>query len=179
MTRLGPERAPFRTRAQGKVCVWESDPTTRAGRGGPMQIGIFLLVFGALLLLQQAVPEVRTAGSALVLAIGSPHSSIKWPIDRGTGSSMRARSSRLLPAPRVLKGRPGSRADGLGALCFGIAFLFIGSVQAVTRGGLGWQVWSGVLSRWSGGVNVGRPGCRRAMSRPGSAGGPRPRAVRI
>ncbi|HYH92360.1 MAG TPA: hypothetical protein VD763_04295, partial [Candidatus Saccharimonadales bacterium] len=70
ITRLGPDsggRAP----SDGAVRVysWEWGPDD-ARRPGLPWIGIFLLVFGGLLLVQQVFPNARSLGSIIVLAVG-------------------------------------------------------------------------------------------------------------
>ena len=47
--------------------------------------------------------------------------------------------------------------DGLGTFSFGVAFLFIAAVRAVSGGGLGWQAWFGGLLALLGGVNMVTP----------------------
>ena len=44
-----------------------------------------------------------------------------------------------------------------GTFCFGVAFLFIAAVRAVSGGGLGWQLWFGGLLALIGGVNMASP----------------------
>ena len=70
VTNLGPNsggRAPGGPSA--RVYHWEWGPDD-ARRPGLPWIGIFLLVFGGLLLLQQVNPNARAAGSLIVLAVG-------------------------------------------------------------------------------------------------------------
>ncbi|MGZ8515555.1 MAG: hypothetical protein ACXW4H_07645 [Candidatus Limnocylindrales bacterium] len=128
---------------------WGSDD---ARRPGLPWIGIFLLVFGGLLLVQQAYPELESAGSLLVLAIGLAFL-VKWAIDRGSGSLYAGAIITALAAPGVIEAA-GVHADGLGTFCLGIAFLFIAAVRAVTRGGWGWQLWFGGLLALVGGVSM-------------------------
>ena len=51
----------------------------------------------------------------------------------------------------------GIDVDGLGTFCFGVAFLFIAVVRAVSGGGWGWQLWFGGLLALLGGVNMTNP----------------------
>jgi hypothetical protein len=155
VTRLGPDsggRLPGE--APVRVYHWEWGPD-EARRPGLPWIGIFLLVFGALLLIQQVYPEARSAGSIVVLAIGLAFL-IKWAIDRGTGSLYAGAIITALAAPGVLNAA-GIDVDGLGTFCFGLAFLFIGAVRAASGGGWGWQIWFGGLLALLGGANMASP----------------------
>ena len=121
--------------------------TSTAGSGVPTRTAgpgcrgsaIFLLVFGALLLIQQAFPQAQSAGSVVVLAVGLAFL-VKWAIDRGTGSLYAgAFLITALAVPGRARTRPGSAStvDGIGTFCFGVAFLFIAVVRAVQRRRLG------------------------------------------
>src|SRR6186997_3096004 len=155
VTNLGPESGG-RLPGQGgvKVYSWEWGPDESRRPGLPW-VAIFLVVFGVLLLIQQAYPEARTAGSAFVLALGLAFL-IKWAIDRGTGSLYAGAIITALAAPGVLNAA-GVDVDGLGTFCFGVAFLFIAAVRAVSGGGWGWQLWFGGLLALIGGVNIASP----------------------
>src|SRR6187551_464525 len=125
-----------------RVYTWEWGPD-QARRPGLPWIGIFLLVFGALLLIQQLFPGAEGIGSVLVLAIGLAFL-VKWAIDRGTGWLYAGAIITALAAPGLLNAA-GIEANGLGTFCLGIAFLFIAAVRAASGGGFGWQVWFGGL----------------------------------
>jgi hypothetical protein len=162
ITRLGPDsggRGPSEPGGPGAsggvhVYTWEWGPD-QARRPGLPWIGIFLLVFGALLLVQQLYPEARGAGSMVVLAIGLAFL-IKWAVDRGTGSLYAGAIITALAAPGVLNAA-GIDVDGLGTFCFGVAFLFIAAVRAVSGGGWGWQAVFGGLLVLLGGANMLTP----------------------
>jgi hypothetical protein len=130
---------------------WEWGPEGTRRPGLPW-IGIFLLVFGGLLLVQQAYPELKSAGSLLVLAIGLAFL-IRWAIARGSGSLYAGAIITALAAPGLLEAA-GVHADGLGSLSFGVAFLFIAAVRAASGGGWGWQLWFGGLLALVGGVSI-------------------------
>lgn len=155
VTRLGPDSGG-RGPQWGNVRVhrWEWGPDD-ARRPGLPWIGIFLLVFGGLLLVQQIYPELESAGSLLVLAIGLAFL-VRWAIDRGTGSLYAGAIVTALAAPGVLNAAA-IEADGLGTFSFGIAFLFIAAVRAVSGGGWGWQLWFGGLLALVGGVAISSP----------------------
>ena len=155
VTRLGPDsggRVPGTP--AGRAHVWEWGPD-QARRPGLPWIGVFLLVFGGLLLARELFPEARSLGSLVVLAVGIVFL-IKWAVDRGTGSLYAGAIITALAVPGVLT-EAGLDLDGLGTFCFGIAFLFIAAVRAATGGGVGWQAWFGGLLALLGGVNMISP----------------------
>ena len=155
VTRLGPDRGG-RPPGVGdaRVYHWEWGPEGSRRPGLPW-VGIFLLVFGGLLLVQQVYPEFESVSSAFVLAIGLAFL-VKWAIDRGTGSLYAGAIITALAAPGVLNAL-GLEADGLGTFSLGVAFLFIAAVRAATGGGWGWQVWFGGLLALVGLVAISSP----------------------
>ena len=155
VTNLGPDSGG-RSSGQGSVNYyrWEWGPDDSRRPGLPW-IAIFLVVFGVLLLIQQAYPQARGVGSAFVLAMGIAFL-IKWAIDRGTGSLYAGAIITALAAPGVLNAA-GVDVDGLGTFCFGVAFLFIAAVRAFSGGGWGWQLWFGGLLALLGGANMASP----------------------
>jgi hypothetical protein len=142
VTRLGPDSGGHGP-AEPTVRVYSWEWGSGAGRQpGLPWIGIFLLVFGGLLLIQQLFPEARALGSLLFVAIGLAFL-VKWAIDRGTGSLYAGAIITALAAPGLIEEAMNATYDGLGTLCLGIAFLFIAVVRAATSGGIGWQAWLG------------------------------------
>jgi hypothetical protein len=164
VTRLGPDSGgrpqSGSTGAGGpasqdvKVYTWEWGPG-QARRPGLPWIGIFLLTFGGLLLLQQVYPQFEAIGSIFILAIGLAFL-IKWAIDRGTGSLYAGALITALAAPEVINAL-GYDVDGLGTFCFGLAFLFIAAVRVASGGGWGWQAVIGGLLALLGLVNMTTP----------------------
>jgi hypothetical protein len=155
VTRLGPAsggRPPGSPEA--RLYTWEWGPD-QARRPGLPWIGIFLLVFGGLLLLQQVYPGAQSIGSVLVLAIGIAFL-IRWAFTRGTGSLYAGAIVTALAVPSALT-NAGLVREGLGMLSLGVAFLFIALVRATSGGGLGWQAWFGGLLAIIGGANVVQP----------------------
>jgi len=152
VTRLGPDSGG---RGPGEPVVryysWEWGPDD-ARRPGLPWIGIFLLVFGGLLLIQQLFPQFEALGSVLVLAVGLAFL-VKWAVDRGTGSLYAGAIITALAVPGLLNAA-GIEANGLSTFSLGIAFLFIAGVRAATGGGFGWQLWFGGLLALIGGVNI-------------------------
>jgi hypothetical protein len=139
---------------RGRAYAWEWGPDAGRRPGLPW-IGIFLLVFGGLLLVQQLVPQARSLGSLFVLAIGLAFL-IRWAMARGTGSLYAGAIITALAVPGVLASA-GVDLDGLGTFCFGVAFLFIAAVRYGSGGGIGWQAWFGGLLALLGGVNLLTP----------------------
>ena len=155
VTRLGPDsggRGP--TSNPPRVYSWEWGPD-QARRPGLPWIGIFLLVFGGLLLLQQLSPQSQSIGSVLGLAIGLAFL-IRWVISRGTGSLYAGAIITALAVPGALT-NAGIAHEGVGTLSLGVAFLFIALVRATSGGGIGWQAWFGGLLAIIGGVNLVQP----------------------
>jgi hypothetical protein len=130
---------------------WEWGPGD-ARRPGLPWIGIFLLVFGGLLLIQQVFPEFKALGSVVVLAIGLAFL-VKWVIDRGAGSLYAGAIISALAVPGLLNAA-GVEANGLSTFSLGVAFLFIAVVRAASGGGVGWQLSFGGLLALLGGVNI-------------------------
>ena len=153
VTRLPPNSGGYGP-GDVKVYTWEWGPD-QARRPGLPWIGIFLLIFGGLLLLQQLSPQFADLGSVFTLAIGLAFL-VKWAIDRGTGSLYAGAIITALAAPGVINAL-GYDVDGLGTFCFGLAFLFIAVVRAASGGGWGWQAIIGGLLALLGGVNMVTP----------------------
>ena len=155
VTRLPPDSGG-RDPGSGDSRVWTWEWGQEGGRRpGLPWVGIFLLVFGGLLLARELFPEARSLGSLVVLAVGIAFL-IKWAIDRGTGSLYAGAIITALAVPGVLTDA-GLALEGLGTFCFGVAFLFIAAVRAASGGGIGWQAWFGGLLALLGGVNMLSP----------------------
>jgi hypothetical protein len=152
VTRLGPDsggRMPGEQNVRVYQWEWGSDNEHRPGLPW---IGIFLLVFGGLLLLQQVFPQFAAVGSVIVLAIGLAFL-VKWVIDRGTASLYAGAIITALAVPGLLNAA-GIEANGLTTFSLGVAFLFIAVVRLATGGGIGWQVWFGGLLAVIGGAQI-------------------------
>lgn len=155
LTRLGPAnggRTPWA--GDARVYHWEWRPRD-ARRPGLPWVGVFLLVFGGLLLVQQLFPESESLGSVLVLAIGLAFL-VKWAIARSTGSLYAGAIITALAAPGLLNAA-GIEANGLTTFSLGIAFLSIAAVRGATGGGWGWQLWFGGLLALIGGASISSP----------------------
>ncbi len=155
LTRQGPkggDGAPGS--GSGRIYQWDWGPDGGRRPGLPW-IGIFLVVFGGLLLVQQLYPELEALGSVLVLAIGLAFL-IKWAANRGTGALYAGAIITALAVPGLVNAA-GVQANGLSTFSFGIAFLFIAAVRLATGGGTGWQLWFGGLLALVGGVSITSP----------------------
>ena len=119
--------------------------------------GIFLVVFGALLLLRLWFPALETAGSLLFLAVGVAFL-VSWLVNRGMGSLYLGSIIVALAAPDLLVAAGVPDQSGLGTLCLGLAFLFIALVRAMSNGGVGWQAGLGAILALIGASSFAIPG---------------------
>jgi hypothetical protein len=136
--------------------------TIDQGRGGPVRIygyqwgpdeqrrpglpwlGVFLVVFGALLVLERLFPQYRDLGDVFVLAAGLA-SLVVWAIRRGTVALYAGAFLTALALPGTLQGLGLASGPGWGTFCFGLAFLFIALVRYSRGGGWGWQAFYGSI----------------------------------
>lgn len=140
-----PLRGDVIDRGGYRAYSWEwSDVGGPRGHSRVPWFGIFLVVFGALLLLQQAFPVIETAGSLLFLAVGVAFLA-SWLINRGMGSLYLGAIITALAAPDLLAAAHVVSGPGVGTLCLGIAFLAIALVRAASRAGWGWQAVLGAI----------------------------------
>jgi hypothetical protein len=142
VTRIPPDEQ----RSSVTTYAWSWGPDEQRRPGLPW-IGIFLVVFGGLLLVEQALPQYRGLGNVVVLAAGLA-SLIAWAIRRGTVSLYAGAFLTALAAPGTYEAATGmDLGPGWGTFCFGLAFLFIAAVRAARGGGWGWQLmWGGILA---------------------------------
>ncbi|HKB28907.1 MAG TPA: hypothetical protein VKC59_07785 [Candidatus Limnocylindrales bacterium] len=107
-------------------------------------IGIFLVIFGALLVLDRALPEYRNAGNVVVLAAGLAFL-VVWALRRGTFALYAGAFLTAAAVPGLIVGLGYVADPGVGSVAYGVAFLFVASVRASRGGGFGWQALIGVL----------------------------------
>lgn len=119
-------------------------------------IGIFLVVYGALLLLTRFAPQYVVGGNLLVLAAGLAFL-IAWLVRRGTFALYAGTFLTASAVPGLLASAGYDFGQGFGTLCYGIAFLFIALVRVSRSGGLGWQAIIGVLLVALGGSELALP----------------------
>lgn len=128
----------------------------RERRTGVPWIGLFLVGFGALLILERAVPQLRVLGSAIVLTIGLVLL-VQWAAERRLAFLYAGAIVTALAIPGTLQGVGMPAPEGLGTLCLGIAFLFIALVRWQSGSGVGWQAWLGAILTVLGGARVALP----------------------
>lgn len=135
-----------------RVHRWEWNDVAGRRSGVPW-LGVFLLVFGGLLLLEQVLPGLETAGSLLFLAVGLAFLG-KWMIDRGTGSLYAGAIITALAIPDLIEATGVLAGPGLGTAALGIAFLAIALVRAAQGSGWGWQLGLGAILAAIGGSQL-------------------------
>jgi hypothetical protein len=127
------------------------------GRRSLPWLGIFLVVFGGLLLLRQFFPALQVAGSLLFLAVGVAFL-VSWAVNRGTGSLYAGAIITALAAPDLVEAAGLRGGPGLGTLFLGLAFLFIALVRSRSRAGIGWQAYVGLILLVLGASQIAIPG---------------------
>jgi hypothetical protein len=145
-------------RGEVRASGWEWNDV--AGPARPSRLpwfGIFLVVFGVLLLLRQLFPQLETAGSLLFLAAGIAFL-VSWLVNRGMGSLYLGAIITALAAPELLEAAGVASGPGVGTACLGLAFLFIAFVRATAGAGWGWQAGLGVILFAIGASSVAIPG---------------------
>ncbi|HEY6056495.1 MAG TPA: hypothetical protein VIV06_00610 [Candidatus Limnocylindrales bacterium] len=116
-------------------------------------IGIFLVILGGLLLLDQVLPQARLVGSAVVLAIGIALL-VRWAMRRSTLSLYAGAIVVALALPPLLEELGAIRGPGWGTLFLGIALLAIALIRGAERGGWGWQLTVGTVLAVIGGLQI-------------------------
>jgi hypothetical protein len=141
-----------------RAYTWEwSDIGGPRGRSRLPWFGIFLVVFGGLMLLQLVFPALAGIGSVLFLAVGLAFL-VSWLINRGVGSLYLGSIIAALAAPELLASAGIVKGPGVGMFCLGLAFLFIAAVRASSHGGWGWQAGLAVLPLAIGASSMAIPG---------------------
>jgi hypothetical protein len=143
-----------------------SDPAIRAWawrwgrdedrRPGLPWIGIFLVVFGGLLLLERALPDYRRLGDVAVLAAGLA-SLAAWLLRRNTIALYAGAFLTAVALPGTIEALGQPLGDGWGTLFFGLAFWLVAAVRAPQGGGYGWQALYGAILVLIGGSEIVRP----------------------
>ncbi len=139
-----------------RVYGWRWGPDESRRPGLPW-IGIFLVIFGAILLVDQMLPEYRQIGDATLLAAGLA-SLLVWVLRRGTIALYAGAFLTALALPGTIEGlQGGDLGPGWGTLFFGLAFLFVAAVRAWRNGGVGWQAFYGMILVLIGGSQIAKP----------------------
>ncbi|HEX8024926.1 MAG TPA: hypothetical protein VF484_01855 [Candidatus Limnocylindrales bacterium] len=107
-------------------------------------IGIFLVIFGALLLLDRAFPGYQVGGSVLVLAAGLAFL-VVWGLRRGTFALYAGAFLTAAAVPGIAASLGYDPGQGVGTVSYGVAFLFVAVVRAARGGGWGWQALFGLV----------------------------------
>jgi hypothetical protein len=107
-------------------------------------IGVFLVVYGALLLVQRIAPQYLTTSNLVVLAAGIAFL-IAWFLRRGTFSLYAGAFLTASVVPGLVDGLGYHLGAGFGTLCYGVALLLIALVRFTRSGGIGWQALIGGL----------------------------------
>jgi hypothetical protein len=143
----GQYRGPFGPNAWGWGRVVDERPRLP-------WFGVFLVLFGGLLLFEQLVPGARAAGSALVVAVGVALL-ISWVVNRQIWELYGGAVLTALSLPSLLQDlNVIDSGQGWGTLFLGIAFLLIGLIRALSKGGAGWQLIVGAILALVGGAQV-------------------------
>jgi hypothetical protein len=139
-----------------RVYDWRWGPDEQRRAGLPW-IGVFLVVFGGILLLEQMLPEYRRIGDTALLAAGLA-SLVVWILRRGTIALYAGAFLTAMALPGTIEGLQGrDLGPGWGTLFFGLAFLFIAAVRAWRGGGYGWQTLYGAVLVLIGGSQIAKP----------------------
>ena len=143
-----------------------SDPGVRAWawRWGPDEdrrpglpwVGVFLVVFGILLLVERMLPEYQRLGDVAVLAAGLASLAV-WTMRRGTVALYAGAFLTALALPGTIQALGQPLGPGWGTLFFGLAFFLVAAVRAAQGGGLGWQALYGSILVLIGGSEAVRP----------------------
>ena len=101
-------------------------------------IGIFLVIAGALLLVERLANQYLVPANLVVLAAGFTFI-IVWLVRRSTFALYAGAFLTASAIPGLVEGLGYNSPTGLGTLCYGLAFLFIAVVRMRRGGGLGFQ----------------------------------------
>lgn len=167
MDRSDREPEPLRNTTQepGQTPPREGGPIRSYGwQWGPDEdrqprlpwIGIFLVVFGGLLLLDRLLPQYVSLGNVIVLAAGLAFL-LFWVIRRGTFELYAGAFLTAASVPGLVEAVTAREFNGLGTLAYGVAFLFIAAVRASRGGGMGWQALIGTLLAALGASQIALP----------------------
>ncbi len=125
-------------------------------------IGVFLVIYGALLLVDRAANQYMVPGNLLVLSAGLAFL-ILWLLRKGTFSLYAGSFLTASAVPGLVEGIGYNAPDGLGTLAFGVALLFIAVVRMTRGGGIGWQALLGALLVALGGSQLALPSAAEVL----------------
>jgi hypothetical protein len=114
-------------------------------RPGLPWIGVFLIVFGGLLLVEALLPDYKSLGDIGILAAGIA-SLVVWAVRRGTLWLYAGAFLTALALPGTIQALGVPLGSGWGTFFFSMAFLFIALIRWSRGGGVGWQaLYGGIL----------------------------------
>lgn len=131
------ETAPPREAGPVRSYGWEWGREEDRGPQLPW-IGVFLVVYGGLLLVDRYANQYFVASNLLALAAGLTFL-ILWLVRRGTFALYAGAFLTASAIPGLVKGIGYNAPAGLGTLCYGVALVFIAVVRLQRGGGIGWQ----------------------------------------
>jgi hypothetical protein len=146
------QRAPSDPTLRGWAFRWGPDEDRRPGLPW---VGVFLVVFGALLLVERMLPDQRL-GDVAVLAAGLA-SLVVWAVRRSTIALYAGAFLTAVALPGTIQALGQPLGPGWGTLFFGLAFLLVAAVRAAQGGGVGWQAVYGGILVLIGGSEVVKP----------------------
>jgi hypothetical protein len=146
------QRAPSDPALRAWAFRWGPDEDQRPGLPW---IGVFLVVFGALLLLERMLPDQRL-GDVAVLAAGLA-SLVVWTLRRSPIALYAGAFLTALALPGTIQALGQPLGPGWGTLFFGLAFLLVAAVRVSQGGGVGWQALYGGILVLIGGSEVVKP----------------------
>lgn len=158
ITRLGPpesDRPGSGDRGGSRYVYGWSWGSDEARRPSLPWIGIFLVVFGALLLVEQTLPTYRQLSDVVVLAAGLA-SLVAWALNRSILMLYAGAFLTALALPGTIEALGVPLGPGWGTLFFAAAFGFVALVRWARHGGVGWQAWYGGILALIGGAQVVR-----------------------
>jgi hypothetical protein len=138
-----------------RAWAWRWGPDEDRRPGLPW-VGVFLVVFGALLLVERMLPDYRRLGDVAILAAGLASLAV-WVVRRGTVALYAGAFLTALALPGTIQALGQPLGPGWGTLFFGLAFFLIAGVRATKGGGLGWQALYGSILVLIGGSEVVKP----------------------
>jgi len=142
----------FRGRIQN--ATWSWGQVADDHRRLPL-FGIFLVVLGGVLLIEQIVPGAQALGSAIVVAVGVALL-VAWAVNRQVWQLYAGAILTALALPSLLQDlNVINEGGGWGTLFLGVAFLAIAAIRAASGGGFGWQAVLGVVLAVVGGSQIG------------------------
>jgi hypothetical protein len=150
---MSDQRMPAEPGLRAWAWRWGRDEDRRPGLPW---VGIFLVVFGALLLVERMLPNYERLGDVAVLAAGLA-SLLVWILRRSTVALYAGAFLTAIALPGTIQALGQPLGAGWGTLFFGLAFLFVAAVRSAQRGGVGWQGMYGAILVLIGGSEVIKP----------------------